>query len=174
MTPRAVFATLLLWLLAASTMFDFASANDCITLDGNCLNNAHISTTCAGGDARDGFGCPEGSTCCLPLGALCEDRSGECQPSCRGGKLMDPDLPCEGGLSCCIPRLSLANVKSTPPRSDPKHIEESHRTGFSVFAENFSVATLMEQDVPLAIVLTICTFFLFGVLGWAVAFRRNN
>lgn len=165
------FAVAVLLLMGTVAM---ARATDCIGLEGNCLNNAHISNTCAGGDARDGFGCPEGSTCCLPLGVLCSEKSGECLESCKGGKLMDPDLPCDTGLSCCIPRLSLANVKNTPPRSNPKHIQEKHQSKLEQFAHSFNIATLITQDVPLAIVLAISIFLLFGLLGWAVAFRRSR
>lgn len=162
---------MLRYILLSVAFFLLALANNkCIDLNGSCLNDGNLASGCFHGDPREDLDCPHGSTCCLPLGALCKAREGECLSDCKGGKLIDPDLPCAEDRSCCVSRVRQVDFQNTPPRAEHSPTQESSVS----LMDQINIAALMTQDIPLTIVLALAFFILFAFLGWGVAYRKSR
>lgn len=154
---------------------------NCIGMGGDCVNDARVSNFCNAGDPREGFQCPTGSTCCLPLGVMCVATGGQCleRSTCRGGAVMDLELPCPGEDNfCCFGRDALG-LLSAPPVKVPLALESApssaipnvhlHSVVDQLTAAN---ATLQSSSIWLSIIVALVFFALFALPGAVLVYRN--
>ncbi len=170
-----------LWVVVGLLVWASAARESCILLGGSCLHDAKLDVLCANGDPRGNYECPGGSTCCLPLGALCEASHGQCRsPSnCRNGRLVDYDFVCAGNDVCCVDRDAPRDLTMTNPPA--RLLKPLPKRGGNTPIHHQEGAAVPETEIPgvsgdlwLSIFLPIVIFAILGLTAFLVARQRRK